>query len=190
LFTTGSSFTNGVDGDDEWDRQRGLQVGRYQYGTSGTFYVTDQVYTGSVTGAVTGSTDNYRNPNANRMAAVTSGGTFYVYVAAQGYGVFMSAGVAGPPDDSECGIERPSGGMSLRQVVEERAFSISYANGAFTASHPGRIQVFDLLGRKVADLEAALHEGVIPWSGKPGVYYARLRSGDRDASTRFVVLPR
>lgn len=191
FFTTGSSFTNGVDNDDEWNRQRGLQVGRYQYGTSGTFYLTDQVYTGSVTGTVTGATDSYRNANANRMVAVTSGGTFYVYLAAQGYGVFMSTEVAGPPDDSECGIERPGGGgMLLRPAVEERPLAVSYANGAFAPSHAGRLQVFDLLGRKVADLEAAPEAGVIPWSGKPGVYYARLRSGHREASTRFVVLPR
>ena len=44
--------------------------------------------------------------------------------------------------------------MVLRPAVEERPFSVSYASGAFTWSHPGRIQVFDLLGRKVADLEA------------------------------------
>jgi hypothetical protein len=192
FMTTGSSFTNGVDNDNEWDRQRGLQIGRYQYGTSGTFYLTDQVYTGSVTGTVTGSSASYRNPNANRMLTVTSGGTFHVYLAAQGYGVFMSANVAGPPDDELCGIDFHGGGgeMLMQPVVEERPFTISYANGAFTPSHRGRIQVFDLLGRKIADLEAQPEAGIIPWSGKPGVYYARLRSDSREASTRFVVLPR
>lgn len=155
LVCTGSSLSNGVDNEAEWEAERGLLIGRYHGGTSGTFEITDQVYSGSIGSVTASASTGYRNPTATAVATRTGNGgsTYYAYVVAQGYGVMLTDDIP-VPDESQCGTERTGGrgAMAAQQSREEgppnigrRVFTVEEA---ISRVQSGELELFDVSGRR------------------------------------------
>jgi hypothetical protein len=177
-LTSGEGFSSGPNKEakGEFDTE-GVQTCRIS--TSGVITCKNDVSNGSL------SSTTFRNPTASRLSVWHEQDSTYVYVATQGLGF---AWFKDPPkNDFLCETEFRGGEEQSAFGGPTATLSVQYASGAFKLSGPGQLRVFDLLGRQVADLRAE-RPGEIPWTGKSGMYFARFRSGESEATTRFMVL--
>ena len=177
-LTSGEGFSSGPNKETSGDfNTEGVQTCRIS--PSGVITCKSDVSNGSL------SSPTFRNPMASRLSVAYGQDSTYVYVGAQGLGLAFFKDPL--KDDFLC--ETQFGGGETESAVGglNTALYVQYASGAFKLSGPGRLRVFDLLGRQVADLRAE-RAGEIAWTGRPGMYFARFRSGEREATTRFVVL--
>ena len=96
------------------------------------------------------------------------------------------------------GTSRPGVHLAARRQPSHGAVTLDWSDAGRVAGEPARIAVYDLSGRvlRSAPLPDAL-AGTWTWDGRDGanqllpagVYFARLSSGSRHATTRVVRLP-